>query len=434
MKAERKTGMIRQYAPGILLALLPVLLLAGLPAKGGSAEKLKLKMGARGELCLTCHVDFKDKLKKRFLHTPVAEKDCTGCHDPHTSNHGKLLAADPSRVCSTCHDAMVPEGAKSAHRVVVEGQCASCHDPHASDNKSNLLKAGNELCFGCHEQVQTAVAGLQRPHNPVAENCLNCHNPHASAGGGSLLSSDPPRLCGECHETGGKMFAAFHANYPVSDADCTSCHNPHGSNRKAILYDEVHAPVAKRMCAQCHQAADAPDALKTRREGYELCRVCHSEMVNATLGKNRVHGPVLGGDGCLNCHRPHASSGKALLAGPMKQVCGDCHADTLGRHERFETKHQPIQEGDCTACHDPHGSDAGFLATKASTLELCGSCHDWQRHSSHPIGEKVSDPRNPNATMQCLSCHRSHGTEYKHMIPFATITNLCVQCHEQYKR
>jgi predicted CXXCH cytochrome family protein len=433
MRAGGEKDMIWRFVPGIPLVVL-LLFLAPALGQGRSADTFKLKAGAKGELCLKCHVDFKDKLKKRFVHTPVADRECTGCHNPHTSEHGKLLGADPGKVCYTCHDALVPDNARSAHRVVVEGECGSCHDPHAADNRNNLLKAGNELCFGCHEQVREAVTGIRYPHDPVTGNCLGCHDPHASAGGGFLLSSDPPRLCRECHQTSGKMFAALHANYPVADSDCTSCHNPHGSNRRAILYDGVHAPVAKRMCAQCHPAADAPDALKTRREGYELCRGCHSGMVNVTMGKNRVHGPLLSGEGCLSCHRPHASSGKALLSGPAGQVCGNCHADTVRRHERSETKHKPIQDGDCSACHDPHASDAGFLAKKASTFELCAGCHEWQKHSSHPIGEKAKDPRNPNATLDCRSCHRAHGSEYEHMIPFATISDLCVQCHEQYMR
>lgn len=427
--------MSRRHVLGIFLTTLVALgLLAGSPDRGRSADKFKLKPGAKGDLCLKCHVNFKETLGKRFLHTPVAERDCTGCHDPHTSNHGKLLAADPSRVCDACHDAIVPQGAKSAHRVVTEGKCVSCHDPHAADNKNNLLKSGNELCFGCHERIQKAVTGLKRPHDPVTKNCLRCHNPHGSTMAGPLLTADVPGLCKQCHNTSVKTFASLHADYRVADANCTSCHNPHGSNRNAILYDEVHQPVAKRMCSQCHQPPDSPDALKTRRRGYELCRGCHSEMVNATMGKERVHGPLLSDVGCLTCHRPHASTAKKLLAGPTGEVCGKCHGDTVRRNERSLTKHKPIQDGDCSACHDPHASSSSFLVRQASMFELCVTCHEWQKHSTHPIGEKTKDPRNPNATVQCLSCHRSHGTEYKYMIPFATETILCVQCHEKFKR
>jgi predicted CXXCH cytochrome family protein len=96
--------------------------------------------------------------------------------------------------------------------------------------------------------------------------------------------------------------------------------------------------------------------------------------------------------------------------------------------------HNPIVEGNCGACHAFHASDSVFLLKQASTVELCGTCHDWLKHSSHPMGEKFRDPRNKNLTMQCLSCHRSHGTGYRYLMTFPTVTDLCVQCHKQYKR
>jgi predicted CXXCH cytochrome family protein len=93
-----------------------------------------------------------------------------------------------------------------------------------------------------------------------------------------------------------------------------------------------------------------------------------------------------------------------------------------------------VAEGQCAKCHDPHSGDAPLLLTAADTIQVCAACHDWQKHSTHPIGSDRKDPRNPNQTLQCLSCHRAHGTEYKHLIPFSTTTNLCVQCHQSYKR
>src|SRR5271169_1137951 len=91
-----------------------------MPAHSADDVRLKLKAGARGKLCLNCHVDFQNKLKNPFVHTPVKVGDCTGCHNPHTSSHGKLLATDVSKICYTCHKSMVPKNASSAHKVVVD--------------------------------------------------------------------------------------------------------------------------------------------------------------------------------------------------------------------------------------------------------------------------------------------------------------------------
>jgi predicted CXXCH cytochrome family protein len=50
------------------------------------------------------------------------------------------------------------------------------------------------------------------------------------------------------------------------------------------------------------------------------------------------------------------------------------------------------------------------------------------------MGEKYADSRNKNLRMDCLSCHRAHGTGFRHMITFPTVTDLCVQCHKQFRR
>jgi predicted CXXCH cytochrome family protein len=118
----------------------------------------------------------------------------------------------------------------------------------------------------------------------------------------------------------------------------------------------------------------------------------------------------------------------------MDALCGTCHADTIQRQERSPTPHAPVRDGACTSCHDPHSSDNLLMLKEASVVEGCGKCHDYQKHSTHPIGEKTKDPRNRNLTLDCLSCHRAHGTEYKHMVPYPTISDLCTKCHEELKR
>ena len=108
-----------------------------------SQSKFKLKPDAKGKLCLSCHDNFKEKLKNPFIHTPVKTGECSECHNPHTASHGKLLEEDPNKICNKCHEGIVPKNPKSSHKVVREGNCVKCHDPHASKNKFILLKAGN---------------------------------------------------------------------------------------------------------------------------------------------------------------------------------------------------------------------------------------------------------------------------------------------------
>ena len=153
-------------------------------------NKFKLKPDARGKLCLSCHDNFQEKLKNQFIHTPVKEGECSECHNPHAAPHGKLLDEDPNKICSKCHEGIVPKSPKSVHKVVIEGNCVKCHDPHASNNKSVLLKAGNELCFECHKNTGNAIAKAKFKHNPVEKGCTNCHDPHASNKAKNLLRND----------------------------------------------------------------------------------------------------------------------------------------------------------------------------------------------------------------------------------------------------
>lgn len=399
-----------------------------------NALKFKLKPGASGKVCLNCHVDIQDTIKKPFVHTPLKKGDCAGCHNPHTSSHGKLLAAETKNICAQCHNSVIPEGARSVHKVVAEGGCMKCHDPHAAASKFNLLKGGNELCFGCHKELGEKVAKVKFKHSPVSKGCLTCHDPHASGKNTFLLKSSVPALCIGCHKTDKPIFIKAHMNYPVAQSRCTSCHDIHGSDVAGILYNNVHKPIATRMCSQCHEDAGSANPLKVKKNGTELCKGCHATMVSQVFGKNRVHWPLLSKEGCLACHNPHATQQKRLLKQDMITLCGSCHKDTISRQEKSVTKHAPVKAGECGSCHDPHGGDGIYLFKQASVIELCGNCHDWQKHSTHPLGEKIKDPRNKSLSVQCLSCHRSHGTEYKHFIPHATTTELCTQCHENFKR
>ncbi len=415
-------------------------------------NKFKLKPGAEGKLCLNCHPDFEEKLKSKFVHTPVKTAECSGCHNPHTASHGKLLSASTNTICLKCHEKVIPDKAVSTHKIAVEGNCVKCHDPHASNNKGNLLKAGNDLCIGCHKTIGDAVAKIKFKHFPVEQGCLTCHDPHASAKSVSLLKNSVPGLCVECHKSDSPSFLRQHVNYPVAKANCSSCHNPHGSNTGGILFDTVHAPVASKRCSQCHDAATSPTPFRTRRAGFELCRGCHSSMLNDTFGKSRIHWPLVDEIGCLNCHEAHASTQKKLLTAEESSLCAKCHQDSAEWQVRLATKekeekaasrvrpekgtftHDPIQKGNCSGCHVPHAANSVFLMSQASIIEGCGTCHDWLKHTSHPMGEKVVDLRNKNLKVDCLSCHRSHGTGYRYMLTFPTVTDVCVQCHKQLRR
>jgi DmsE family decaheme c-type cytochrome len=420
----------------LTIACVSVVVLLGVYASTARSQQnpYRLKETDQKKLCLACHTDFAQLLEKRFVHTAVKSGECSGCHDPHASAHGKLLSAGVRQICATCHQAVIPPNAKSAHKVVADGDCTKCHDPHASENPAHLLVAGNDLCLGCHKDLGAAVAAAKFKHAPVGQGCVTCHDPHGSAQSVRLLKKAVPALCLGCHKPDSPSFVARHMRYPVAKADCTTCHDPHGSNQPALLLNNVHPPLAARQCDRCHERPDSATPFATRLPGYELCRDCHGDMVKTTLAKARLHWPVADKKGCVNCHSPHASREEKLLKAATPALCGSCHADTLKRIAAVTVKHQPVVEGQCMACHSPHSSDGTYLFNDPSVNTLCSTCHDYAAHSAHPIGEKAVDPRNKNLRVDCLSCHKGHGTEFKWMLLAATNVELCTRCHKQFAR
>jgi DmsE family decaheme c-type cytochrome len=411
-----------------------VLLASTFVGRAYPKDTYKLKPGGEIRICLECHTDFRAILNRPFIHTPVKLGKCSECHNPHTSSHGKLLFADPKRICTKCHEAITPKKAKSNHKVVSEGDCTKCHDPHGGNLKYLLTKTAGQLCLDCHKNFGGPASKIKFKHDPVEKTCLNCHNPHASQKFEFLLKEGVPSLCVKCHRPNTPAFARQHLNYPVEKSRCTGCHNAHGSDKPAILYDSVHRPMADKNCTQCHFEPTSGSPFKTKRVGFELCRGCHSSMINEAFAKNRIHWPLLDKVGCLNCHAPHASPQKGLLNDSMLRVCDRCHADTIARQKTSVTKHAPVFNGECMSCHTPHASNETLLFNKTNMIEICGTCHEWQKHVSHPLGEKVLDPRNKSLRVDCGACHRAHGTENKNMLTFATVSTLCTQCHEKYKR
>ena len=434
----------KQLRGSIVLALgiLGLLVMAG-PVY--PQDDFKLQPGAEGQICLKCHETLQKTLKSRSVHQPLKTGKCSGCHDPHTSAHKKLLTADINTLCIGCHQEVLPQKARSMHKIVAAGDCVKCHASHASDNEFILLKAGNELCNECHQDVGTQAEEMRFKHDPLikGKGCLNCHDPHASTRFEYLLKDAVPGLCTDCHKTNVPSFKRKHLDYSVADTNCDSCHSAHGSNTRGILYDKVHAPVAENRCTDCHLEANSPNATRTKKQGTELCKQCHRDVVDAIFTRNRVHWPLTDKIGCLNCHSPHGSKEKNLLEKSVRETCGKCHEDTVELQQwsinnpKNTTLCEPVKTGNCTSCHAPHAADNVLLmpAQASISIDICGKCHQWETHATHPIGEKVLDPRDKNLTVECLSCHKACGTGNKpNMMPFETTYDLCIQCHPERRK
>jgi predicted CXXCH cytochrome family protein len=103
----------------------------------------------------------------KVKHAALERYGCTGCHDPHGSGNGALLAKRVNALCTSCHAEQkdgrhVTSIARDGHKVGGDlndprrpghdFSCASCHDPHGSDNPKLFYfgPTAMDMCDGCH--------------------------------------------------------------------------------------------------------------------------------------------------------------------------------------------------------------------------------------------------------------------------------------------
>jgi DmsE family decaheme c-type cytochrome len=120
---------------------------------------------------------------------------------------------------------------------------------------------------------------------------------------------------------------------------------------------------------------------------------------------------------CSSCHEPHGRPAKSTrslaMAGYLRTThsgeipCTSCHAEKRGP---FVFQHGAISAGDCTSCHEVHGSTNPKMLRRAEVWQLCIECHS-------PIGNTLgSQPpafHNLNTARyrNCTSCHVAiHGS------------------------
>ena len=358
--------------------------------KSGKKHTFTLK-GKDAELCFPCHTIG----EKEYVHETIKKGICLECHNPHQSQHAKLLKSLPvSTICLKCHLKGIFKG-KTIHGPVALGHCNICHEPHESYYESLQRGDPAEECYKCHEQEKLEF-NQEFVHKPVREDCNDCHDPHASTDSNRLLLSTPD-VCYDCHkkeETYIKDAQIKHDALTEGEL-CLNCHASHASQIPKLLKD---API-------------------------ELCIVCHNEKMETPYGdianiaaylddNSYVHGPIKKGD-CSACHNPHGSDYWRIVKqyfpqefyAPfslgMYELCFGCHEKTTILTEKtttvtgFRNGEQNLhflhvnkeEKGrTCKACHDIHASNNPMhiaykfpfglmtLPINYTSLEEGGSC------------------------------------------------------------
>ncbi|BAI80226.1 multiheme c-type cytochrome [Deferribacter desulfuricans SSM1] len=228
-----------------------------------SDYKFQLKAD-KDKLCFMCHSDKKEGFKKVVVHQPVKD-GCTKCHDPHNSDTKfHLRAKSEKELCLSCHKKdknlfHLINNAKYKHKPVSDGNCGDCHNPHSSDFGKLLLSDTKNICFDCHDDIGEKVKNSKYVHGPVkTDGCTACHDVHGAKFPFILKMAFPKKfynpykkglydLCFNCHNeqilqfasttkytgfrNGDKNLHYLHVRIKGKGRSCKACHEVHASNQ-----------------------------------------------------------------------------------------------------------------------------------------------------------------------------------------------------------
>jgi predicted CXXCH cytochrome family protein len=374
-----------------------------------------------GTACMTpeCHASY---TRASRIHAPVSKGACDTCHHKDVGGHKYPILRGAIEMCTFCH--AMPKDKTHKHKPLKKG-CTSCHKPHAGNAKF-LLKGGSveQSCARCHR-----VPWKRYTHTILTKaNCTVCHEAHQADNKFLLRSGSEPKHCYLCHDDLRKEIkTAAHVHKPVGEK-CSACHEPH--------------------------ASDYPNQLKMPMD--QMCYSCHKKTKLRIEKVAVIHGAILKKDKCANCHSPHTSQRPKLLGDRMDKVCLKCHNQPVtadgGRVipnmapvlTKSKFLHGPVRSGNCSGCHDPHGTDEKALLKRpfaqsfyasfdVKNFALCFKCHT-DKMVLAPKTTNLTNFRNGSDNLHykhvnrtrkgrtCRTCHVIHGSDRpKHMaenVPF----------------
>lgn len=235
------------------------------------------------------------------------------------------------------------------------------------------------------------------------------------------------------------LYAFRNPGTAASQDNCMECHAD-------LVQKKVVHPITETGCEFCHAATGEKHPGKN--EGFKLQASYPDMCTNCHDSKNTmesVHSPVEEGD-CSICHDPHGSGYPSLILDVFTEnACLDCH---YVETEFVETVHGPVMDGNCQECHDPHQTHYEYQLKK-ERVELCMGCHSEEVESGDRKIRDISPAlasgnviHKPIKDESCSSCHTPHSGDYPYLLEAmypvkqyaeATIENfeLCFNCHNQ---
>jgi predicted CXXCH cytochrome family protein len=233
---------------------------------GHGADNPKMLRTDIPDLCYRCHQSIRDITEHASTdHGPVTEPGgCLTCHDPHATTVKFGLKADPMTLCLTCHNQPVAvsetsvlpafseelKGKSFLHGPVAQRDCSGCHQTHGSDHfrllklayppefYSPFRRENYALCFSCHpdsvvlsKRTETVTSfrngnrNLHYVHINMPDRgrtCRSCHQTHAS---------NSPKLIRDTVPFGEWDLPIQHIKTDSGGSCQPGCHVPRGYHR-----------------------------------------------------------------------------------------------------------------------------------------------------------------------------------------------------------
>lgn len=160
------------------------------------SEQAQLVTRNEVDTCFTCHKSERAK-SMRTSHHPVREGKmaCSSCHNPHEGVRPKMTKADSvNELCYTCHTEK--RGPFLFEHAAVREDCISCHEPHGSNHGRMLAQKAPNLCWNCH---LTGSGHFGSGDNFSTEKGVQVAPPGAPSGFPTVSSRFIERACRTCH-------------------------------------------------------------------------------------------------------------------------------------------------------------------------------------------------------------------------------------------
>ena len=248
-------------------------------------------------------------LQERASFGPEGELSCLSCHRLHDASGAKPLLIrrnQDSSLCLECHE---------KEKAVL----GSPHDLRASSpdtvNAQGEKPSASGPCGACH-RVHGWAREVPETNRPHSSGCMECHGP------GGPGSRHRPYV--EAHPVGVTLPEGKSIALPLDQATreigCLTCHDPHAGRP-----GETPAPRSPDMAdPQSHPAPAPAPGLFLRREGSQLCALCHDKMADAGQGPHdpaqfspalrQTLGVSPATGSCRVCHTAHNAQGPHLWA------------------------------------------------------------------------------------------------------------------------